>query len=149
MSIHVLHSTRSLIIKEGARDLLFSIFLCILISSHSTTSHHHGKIQGGELYLYQHELHLIDSWQKLSQLRAEVEAANVRADEAEAKVKKLEEEHIQKEHETSSLESRVKLLQEQLDKAESDFKEASEKYVFGTWGDGTLFIDIYPLIQFP
>lgn len=76
----------------------------------------------------------MDSWQKLSQLRAEVEAANARADEAEAKVKKLEEEHIQKEHETSSLESRVKLLQEQLDKAESDFKEASEKYVFGEDG---------------
>ncbi|KAI7879246.1 hypothetical protein K492DRAFT_131649, partial [Lichtheimia hyalospora FSU 10163] len=65
---------------------------------------------------------------KLSQLRAEVEAANTRADEAEAKVKKLEDEHIQKEHETSSLESRVKLLQEQLDKAESDFKEASENF---------------------
>lgn len=59
-----------------------------------------------------------------------MEAANARADEAEAKVKKLEEEHIQKEHETSSLESRVTLLQEQLDKAESDFKEASEKYIF-------------------
>lgn len=82
-----------------------------------------------------------------------MEAANARADEAEAKVKKLEEEHIQKEHETSSLESRVTLLQEQLDKAESDFKEASEKYVFiwrwAYYGPLLLTDDIYSLIQFP
>ena len=60
-------------------------------------------------------------------LRSEVEAANIRADDAEARVKQLEAEHIQKDHDLSSLESRVKLLQEQLDKAEIDFKESSEK----------------------
>ncbi|KAI9488133.1 hypothetical protein BDB00DRAFT_884950 [Zychaea mexicana] len=65
---------------------------------------------------------------KLTSLRGEVEAANTRADDAEARVKQLEAEHTQKDHELSSLESRVKLLQEQLDKAELDFKEASENF---------------------
>jgi tropomyosin len=63
----------------------------------------------------------------LAALRAEIDAANTRADEYSALVKQLESGHIQKDHELHSLQSKVDLLEKQLDKTENQLQTATSK----------------------
>lgn len=56
-----------------------------------------------------------------------METANARAQELEEKVGQLENEQSKKDENLEELQSRAKLLEEQLEKAEADLKEASEK----------------------
>lgn len=62
--------------------------------------------------------------QKLTALREEVNAANARADAAENEVKRLQDEHIVKDHEITSLKNRLILRENELEKAELKFSEA-------------------------
>jgi tropomyosin len=64
----------------------------------------------------------------LAALRAEIDHANTRADEYTATVKQLESEHIQKDHDLHSLQSKVKLMEAQLEKTENQIQTASAKY---------------------
>lgn len=62
--------------------------------------------------------------QKLAALREEVNAAEVRALEAEAKAKLLQDEQIQKDHEITSLKNKLTLVENDLEKAENRIAEA-------------------------
>lgn len=62
-------------------------------------------------------------------MRAEIDTANTQAEEAAARAKQLETEDIRKGHEQKSLDLRVKSLQEQLDKKQSQHQQMIEKYV--------------------
>lgn len=64
----------------------------------------------------------------MAALRAEIDSANMRADEYKASVKQLEGEHIQKDHDLHSVRSKVKLLESQLDKTENQIQATSAKY---------------------
>ncbi|KAI9314313.1 hypothetical protein BX666DRAFT_1862927 [Dichotomocladium elegans] len=65
---------------------------------------------------------------KLASLRSEIETANARASKAGEKVNELEADHEKKDDLMSDLQSRIKLLEEQLEKAEADLKEATENF---------------------
>ncbi|KAI9244600.1 hypothetical protein EDC94DRAFT_572290 [Helicostylum pulchrum] len=65
---------------------------------------------------------------KLAALRAETDNANARSDEYTATLKQLETDHIQKDHELHSLQSKVKLLEKKLDTTESELQTASKNY---------------------
>ncbi|KAI8090619.1 hypothetical protein BDF21DRAFT_333609 [Thamnidium elegans] len=65
---------------------------------------------------------------KLAALRAETDNANARSDEYTATLKQLETDHIQKDHELHSLQSKVKLLENKLDKTESELQTASKNF---------------------
>ncbi|CAO3698437.1 unnamed protein product [Rhizopus stolonifer] len=58
--------------------------------------------------------------EKLSQLRAEAEAANAAGDEYTNIIKQLENEDIQKDHEITSLQSKTELLEKNLEKTENE-----------------------------
>lgn len=60
-------------------------------------------------------------------LRAEIDQANAKADEYKQIVNQLESDHIQKDHELHSLQQKVKLLEDQLEKTEVKLKTASTK----------------------
>jgi len=65
--------------------------------------------------------------QKLATLRAEIDQANAKADEYKLTLKQLESDHIQKDHELHSLQQKVKGMEDQLEKTESNLKIASAK----------------------
>ncbi|ORY94174.1 hypothetical protein BCR43DRAFT_552072 [Syncephalastrum racemosum] len=65
---------------------------------------------------------------KIASLRAEADKANARCEELEAKKAALTTEHDNKDDKLSELQSRAKLLEEQLEKAEQDLKEATENF---------------------
>lgn len=60
-------------------------------------------------------------------LRAEIDQANAKADEYRHIVNQLESDHIQKDHEIYSLQQKVKLIENQLNKTEVKLKSASAK----------------------
>ncbi|KAG0370834.1 hypothetical protein BGZ54_003556 [Gamsiella multidivaricata] len=62
--------------------------------------------------------------EKLAALRDEVNAATARADAAESLAKRLEDEHIQKDHEITSLKNKVSMIEADLEKAENRIAEA-------------------------
>ena len=62
--------------------------------------------------------------QKLNQLRSEADAALLRAEEAEAKNKKYEQEILQKDQEITSLNHKLSVLDAELEKTESALAEA-------------------------
>ncbi|KAF9931865.1 hypothetical protein FBU30_009445 [Linnemannia zychae] len=62
--------------------------------------------------------------EKLAALREDVNAADARATEAEAKVKVLQDEQIQKDHEITSLKNKLLLVEAELEKAETRIAEA-------------------------
>lgn len=69
--------------------------------------------------------------QKLNSLRQEADAALERAEDAEAKNKRLEHELLQKEQEIASLSHKHSLLESDLEKAEgklTEHKSASEEH---------------------
>ncbi|KAJ7024829.1 tropomyosin [Mycena alexandri] len=61
---------------------------------------------------------------KMSQLRAESDAATLRAEEADAKNKKLEQQLLEKDHEITSLQVKLEHLDSELAKAESSIQES-------------------------
>lgn len=63
-------------------------------------------------------------FQKMNQLRTEADNAVVRAEEAEAKNKKYEQLLLEKDQEITSLQHRLHLLDEELEKAEASLKES-------------------------
>lgn len=63
----------------------------------------------------------------MAALRAEIDQANAKADEYKQIVNQLESDHIQKDHELHSLQQKVKLLEDQLEKTEVKLKTASTK----------------------
>ncbi|KAI9342989.1 hypothetical protein BD770DRAFT_422005 [Pilaira anomala] len=65
---------------------------------------------------------------KLAALRAEIDNANARSDEHTATLKQLETDHIQKDHELHSLQSKVKSLEKQLDKTEAELQTATANF---------------------
>ncbi|KAF9207999.1 hypothetical protein BGZ49_010030, partial [Haplosporangium sp. Z 27] len=62
--------------------------------------------------------------EKLAALREEVNIATARADTAEAEVKRLQDEQIQKDHEITSLKNKLQLTEAELEKAENKMVEA-------------------------
>ncbi|KAF9967112.1 hypothetical protein BGZ70_000087 [Mortierella alpina] len=62
--------------------------------------------------------------EKLASLREEVNAANAKADEAELKVKELQEDQTKKDHEITSLKNKLTLVEADLEKAENTIVEA-------------------------
>jgi len=70
---------------------------------------------------------LMSKLQKLATLRAEIDQANAKADEYKLTLKQLESDHIQKDHELHSLQQKVKGMEDQLEKTESNLKIASAK----------------------
>ncbi|KAI8362691.1 hypothetical protein EDC96DRAFT_444876 [Choanephora cucurbitarum] len=69
-----------------------------------------------------------DSKSRLASLRADAEQATALAEEFEAKIKQLELEHTNKDHELLSIQIRAKNLEEQLDKTEDALHQISAKY---------------------
>ena len=63
-------------------------------------------------------------FQKMNQLRAEADNAVTRAEEAENKNKKYEQILLEKDQEITSLQHRLHLLDEELEKAEASLKES-------------------------
>jgi septal ring factor EnvC (AmiA/AmiB activator) len=63
-------------------------------------------------------------YQKLASLRAEADANAQRAEDAEAKVKRLEQDALQREQEIQSLQHKLTNLEADLDKSESKLAEA-------------------------
>ncbi|KAJ7742788.1 tropomyosin [Mycena metata] len=61
---------------------------------------------------------------KMSQLRAEADAATLRAEEADGKNKKLEQQLLEKDHEITSLQVKLEHLDGELAKAESSIQES-------------------------
>ncbi|KAG2190344.1 hypothetical protein INT46_011599 [Mucor plumbeus] len=66
--------------------------------------------------------------EKLAVLRAEIDQANAKADEYRHIVNQLESDHIQKDHEIYSLQQKVKLIENQLNKTEVKLKSASANF---------------------
>ncbi|KAJ6480932.1 actin filament-coating protein tropomyosin [Mycena sanguinolenta] len=62
--------------------------------------------------------------EKMTQLRAEVDAASARAEEAEAKNKKLEQLLLEKEHELKSANIKLQQLDSDLEKAEHSIADS-------------------------
>ncbi|KAF8949327.1 hypothetical protein BGZ47_006864 [Haplosporangium gracile] len=62
--------------------------------------------------------------EKLAALREEVNAADARALEADSRAKVLQDEQIQKDHEITSLKNKLKLVEDDLEKAENRIAEA-------------------------
>ncbi|KAJ7724399.1 hypothetical protein B0H16DRAFT_1895526 [Mycena metata] len=65
--------------------------------------------------------------ERLVQLRSEVDAATLRAETAEDKVKHLEQTLLEKDNDIKSLSHKLNTSEEALDKAEAGLREANEK----------------------
>ncbi|KAG0216504.1 hypothetical protein BGX28_000018 [Mortierella sp. GBA30] len=61
--------------------------------------------------------------EKIASLREDVNAADAKAEAAEAEVKRLQEEQIQKDHEITSLKNKLQLIEADLEKAENKVAE--------------------------
>ncbi|KAK9718826.1 tropomyosin-2 [Basidiobolus ranarum] len=62
--------------------------------------------------------------EKLNALRAEVDLANARADEAESSLKKLNDSQNDRDQEIIGLQNKIQLLEEELEKAEGKLQDA-------------------------
>lgn len=80
---------------------------------------------------------LIRSFQKLNNLRAEAEAAVERAEAAEAKNKQLELTLLQRDQDITSLNHRLALSDEQLEKAEGKLADAKHAHEEGDTAKST------------
>lgn len=67
--------------------------------------------------------------QKLASLRAEADAAVARAEAAEAKNKKLEQELLEREQDIKSKDHRLGILEDKFEEASTQLKDTTEKYV--------------------
>ncbi|KAG0239401.1 tropomyosin [Mortierella sp. GBAus27b] len=80
--------------------------------------------------------------EKVNSLRNEVDAANTRADEFEAKVRLLKSEHLQKDHEIASLKNQLRTKDETLLRTEDRWMETKSSLDEGdntkTTGEGLL-----------
>lgn len=85
---------------------------------HSPTHHHDHRWLH---FIPSHPLYR--SPQKLNSLRAEADAAIERAEEAESKNKRLEQESLQKEQEITSLQHKLNVMESDLEKAEAKLQD--------------------------
>ena len=78
----------------------------------------------------------LTNYQKMNQLRVEVEESTATAEELKAKVKVLEQDNLQKEQEITSLQHKNGLLEAEVEKLETEIKNhkgaAEEGHQHGT-----------------